>query len=215
VEVLLVVLKDKIYSFKAFFVVHTYNIDVLLLVGNNYGDVDEFNCQFFTFFMVTSMIEMDDSPMNIKKEVTEIKKEVSETEQELPNHQTLKPEQNDQNDPIITEIDVHFATEMGRNLKLLQFPTRPMNDSSPTEGRIKRNKLQMKIPLDITGPHYSSEMGEHFSKGVGTEALATALDGPSLDENSDRLEYMTMESNHVPMNARYMVGILAADGFLF
>jgi hypothetical protein len=120
---------------------------------------------------------------------------------------------NDPDDPIITQLDVHFSTEMGDHLKLLQFPTRPINDSLPTQGRIKRNKLQMKIPLDTSGPHYSSEMGNHFSKGVGSEALQTALDGPIIDENNNRLEYMTLESNHVPMNARYMVGILASDGF--
>lgn len=121
-------------------------------------------------------------------------------------------------DPIVTEIPVYFSTEIGNSLKLLQFPTRPFHDLLPTEGRIKRNKLQMKIPLDTKGPHYSEDMGKAFGKGVGYDPVVTAMDvddpGAFRDRESKKLDFMTLESSPVPMNARYMVGVVAADGFI-
>jgi RPC5 protein len=119
-----------------------------------------------------------------------------------------------EDDPVVQEIPIHFATEMGTNLRLIQFPTRPMHDSLPTEGRIKRNKMQMKIPLDTQGPHYSQEDGRQFGRGVGFDPIFTAIDShDDFDRTPQKLEYMTLESTPVPMNARYMVGVMSDGTF--
>ena len=82
------------------------------------------------------------------------------------NYSRINPDDEDEEDPIIRNIDVFISPELSRTLHLLQFPIQPANSSSkaatttPIEAKLrpKHNMLELEysIPnMALGGGHHA------------------------------------------------------------
>lgn len=88
---------------------------------------------------------------------------------------------NEEDDPIIQEIDVYLAKSLSEKLYLFQYPIRPASmtysDVTHLSAKIKpkQQKVELEMALDTLNPNYCRSKGEQ---------IALNVDGTSTDETS-------------------------------
>lgn len=113
-------------------------------------------------------------------------------------------------DPIVDEMDVFLSKELAENLFLFQYPVRPANkpytNSHYLSARMKpkQRKVEMSIALDTAASCYARSKGEQ---------IALNVDGGETEEdsvfNSELMDKQTLSSTDAtPGSSRYAVGII-------
>ncbi|XP_054848784.1 DNA-directed RNA polymerase III subunit RPC5 [Eublepharis macularius] len=88
---------------------------------------------------------------------------------------------NEEDDPIIQEIDVHLAKSLSEKLYLFQYPIRPASmtydDVTHLSAKIKpkQQKVELELAIDTLNPNYCRSKGEQ---------IALNVDGTCADETS-------------------------------
>ncbi|XP_053131834.1 DNA-directed RNA polymerase III subunit RPC5 isoform X1 [Hemicordylus capensis] len=88
---------------------------------------------------------------------------------------------NEEDDPIIQEIDVYLAKSLSEKLYLFQYPIRPASmtydDVTHLSARIKpkQQKVELEMAIDTLNPNYCRSRGEQ---------IALNVDGTSADETN-------------------------------
>ncbi|KAJ3180708.1 DNA-directed RNA polymerase III subunit RPC5 [Geranomyces variabilis] len=126
-------------------------------------------------------------------------------------------EPGDQNDdPIIKEVDVFFSQELAQQLCLFQFPTRPHpfdEHTRPTTGRMKpaTKRFELEIPLQTRSEHYNRERGEELGQGTDNAPMRGVFDYDESRAPAKLLDKQTLSSSLLPSQANYMVGVIKND----
>ncbi|XP_059976580.1 DNA-directed RNA polymerase III subunit RPC5 isoform X2 [Mesoplodon densirostris] len=88
---------------------------------------------------------------------------------------------NEEDDPVIQEIDVYLAKSLAEKLYLFQYPVRPVSmtydDIPHLSARIKpkQQKVELEMAIDTLNPNYCRSKGEQ---------IALNVDGACADETS-------------------------------
>ncbi|XP_043818409.1 DNA-directed RNA polymerase III subunit RPC5 isoform X1 [Dromiciops gliroides] len=88
---------------------------------------------------------------------------------------------NEENDPVIQEIDVYLAKSLAEKLYLFQYPVRPASmtyDDIPhlsAKIKPKQQKVELEMAIDTMNPNYCRSKGEQ---------IALNVDGTCTDETS-------------------------------
>uniref|UniRef100_A0A6J0U5N1 DNA-directed RNA polymerase III subunit RPC5 n=1 Tax=Pogona vitticeps TaxID=103695 RepID=A0A6J0U5N1_9SAUR len=89
---------------------------------------------------------------------------------------------NEEDDPIIQEIDVYLAKSLSEKLYLFQYPIRPASmtydDVTHLSARIKpkQQKVELEMAIDTLNPNYCRSKGEQIAlnvDGTGTDETST------------------------------------------
>ncbi|KAM7448595.1 DNA-directed RNA polymerase III subunit RPC5 [Porites harrisoni] len=110
-------------------------------------------------------------------------------------------------DPVVAEVDVYLAQALANNLFLFQYPVRPATmtyDNFPHIGaRIKpeQQKVEVELAINTSGANYYGPRGEQIAHDV---------DGLSLSSNSEeKNSFFTSDKMDKQEDAnRYAVGVL-------
>ncbi|XP_006872006.1 PREDICTED: DNA-directed RNA polymerase III subunit RPC5 isoform X2 [Chrysochloris asiatica] len=88
---------------------------------------------------------------------------------------------NEEDDPVVQEIDVYLAKSLAEKLYLFQYPVRPAsmpyNDIPHLSAKIKpkQQKVELEMAIDTLNPNYCRSKGEQ---------IALNVDGTCTDESS-------------------------------
>ncbi|XP_036597354.1 DNA-directed RNA polymerase III subunit RPC5 isoform X1 [Trichosurus vulpecula] len=88
---------------------------------------------------------------------------------------------NEENDPVVQEIDVYLAKSLAEKLYLFQYPVRPASmtyDDIPhlsAKIKPKQQKVELEMAIDTMNPNYCRSKGEQ---------IALNVDGTCTDETS-------------------------------
>lgn len=115
----------------------------------------------------------------------------------------------EEDDPIIQEIDVYLAKSLSEKLFLFQYPIRPAamtyNDMTHLSAKIKpkQQKVELEMAIDATNPNYCRSKGEQ---------IALNVDGTSIDDSNTYstklMDKQTFSSIQAASNtARYAAAI--------
>ncbi|XP_078723296.1 DNA-directed RNA polymerase III subunit RPC5 [Lampetra fluviatilis] len=94
----------------------------------------------------------------------------------------------DEDDPIVEEIDVYLAKGLADKLYLFQYPVRPAGmtyEGTPhlaTRIKPKLHKVELELGINVTSPNYSRSKGEQ---------IALNVDGAHGDDGSGSCTYST------------------------
>lgn len=132
-------------------------------------------------------------------------------------------------DEVLAEYPIYLTTELSKYLYMFQYPMRstPFNSrSGPTAARLKprARMVELDLPLDTRSPHYSTERGEDFAMGLNDKTIKTAYDR-RMEEHEEELsmghsykapkkkeeellDRMTLTSVEVPIQTKYVVGVI-------
>ena len=138
------------------------------------------------------------------------------------NYSRINPDDEDEEDPIIRNIDVFVSPELSRTLHLLQFPIQPANSPSkvvtttPIEAKLrpKHNMLELEysIPnMALGGGHHHAhhQQGDsihHIKQRTFTSnaiAPVTHMALAKLDKTGDRLDVIPLQTNVLQMRPSF------------
>ncbi|XP_066026636.1 DNA-directed RNA polymerase III subunit RPC5-like isoform X2 [Pocillopora verrucosa] len=118
-------------------------------------------------------------------------------------------------DPVVAEVDVYLAQTLANNLYLFQYPVRPADityDDIPHIGaRIKpdQQKVELELSINTSSDNYYAPRGEQIAHDVDGSALSSASEGKESFFSSDKMDKQVLSSSRASEDvSRYSVGIL-------
>eukprot|EP00045_Choanoeca_perplexa_P006120 m.52003 g.52003 ORF g.52003 m.52003 type:complete len:485 (+) comp13474_c0_seq1:270-1724(+) len=135
----------------------------------------------------------------------------------------------DDDDPIVAELDVFVSSSLQNQLYMFQYPLRNtqrpvVDEHSYAEVQFKPNAqaVEMKVPLDTTAHNYDAARGEAFAESANlplTLAPATSSKGRMRTEpddpvmkpktfESNTMDYYTLSSTKAPSAKQYAAGFV-------
>lgn len=137
-------------------------------------------------------------------------------------------------DEVLAEYPIYLTTELSKYLYMFQYPMRstPFNNrNGPNAARLKpkAKMVELDLPLDTRSANYSTERGEDFAMGLNDKTIKTAYDR-RMEEHEEELsmghsykapkkieeellDKMTLTSVEVPIQTKYVVGVIRDGKF--
>ena len=137
------------------------------------------------------------------------------------NYSRIDPDDEDEEDPIIRNIDVFISPELSRTLHLLQFPIQPDNSISkavtttPIEAKLrpKHNMLELEYSIPNMalggGHHHAHHQGDsihHLTQRTFTSNAITPVTHMALaklDKTGERLDIIPLQTNVLQMRPSF------------
>ncbi|CAH3013932.1 unnamed protein product [Porites evermanni] len=118
-------------------------------------------------------------------------------------------------DPVVAEVDVYLAQALANNLYLFQYPVRPATmtyDNVPHIGaRIKpeQQKVEVELAINTSGANYYGPRGEQIAHDVDGLSSSSTSEEKSSFFTSDKMDKQVLTSSLATEDAnRYAVGVL-------
>ncbi|KAH9513090.1 DNA-directed RNA polymerase III subunit RPC5 [Bulinus truncatus] len=125
----------------------------------------------------------------------------------------------DDDDPVVNEIDVFLSKSLSENLYLMQYPLRPLkmgyDNFENLSARIKpqQKKIEMSLALDTHSKNYSRSKGEQISVNVDGSLPLNSSDRFFAGSKMDRIVLSCTPYVKSFTNCQYAAGLMK-DGEL-
>lgn len=121
----------------------------------------------------------------------------------------------EEDDPVVAEVDVYLAQTLADNLYLFQYPVRPADlsyDNIPHIGaRIKpeQKKVEVELSINTNSSNYYGPRGEQIAHDVDGSTPSSASEAKDSFFTSDKMDKQVLTSSLATQDvSRYTVGVL-------
>lgn len=123
--------------------------------------------------------------------------------------------EDEEDDPVVAEVDVYLAQTLANKLYLFQYPVRPGDipyDNIPHIGaRIKpeQQKVELELSINTNSANYYAPRGEQIAHDVDGSTPSSASEQKDTFFTSDKMDKQVLTSSRASEDvSRYSVGIL-------
>ncbi|XP_020608714.1 DNA-directed RNA polymerase III subunit RPC5-like [Orbicella faveolata] len=123
--------------------------------------------------------------------------------------------EDEEEDPVVAEVDVYLAQTLANKLYLFQYPVRPGDipyDNIPHIGaRIKpeQQKVELELSINTNSANYYAPRGEQIAHDVDGSTPSSASEQKDTFFTSDKMDKQVLTSSRASEDVgRYSVGIL-------
>lgn len=121
-------------------------------------------------------------------------------------------------DPVVQEVDVYLSKQLADRLYLFQYPVRPAklyyDDVAHLAARIKpkQQKVELEVSVNIHSPNYSKSKGEQIALNVDGTSLSSSAQPKTY--SSDLMDKQLLCSQPSVLSPKRYLGGIYRDGEL-